>query len=384
MKKTISSLTALLLISSALGFTVNAEELDNSVISAFEINQGLVMNKVEDFISDAYSDFYVLSNFDSEVYEVSYDGNTAEFTVKTNFDKVLRAADVKELPFVQGMTASVKKMERSRSSDASVANYVLEKQVAEVEEYIGVIQNENAVFRVTTNIYDSDLSEAKLEVFGIDEFIPAKYFIPDSSEEMYNAGLYDLGEVVVNTKEAFALTYPDLDLNNIADVQLDKLETAKASIKYDRIAARDYANKYTSECGNSYNMKYWNPNYVGHTESGGVDCANYVSQAIYAGGIPTDSKWKPESIAWVNTGRYNSGGLTNYMTSKGYFNRVTRDTCAAGGFISHTDFSHVVFVVANDTVTRLFSSHTADRLKASFSSNYYKDFDYYYISPTYK
>lgn len=115
------------------------------------------------------------------------------------------------------------------------------------------------------------------------------------------------------------------------------METAKASITYDRIATRDYENKDTSACGSTYTTKYWNPNYAWHTESGGVDCANYVSQALYAGGRPTDFTWKPESIAWVNTGRYSSGGLTNHMTKKGYFNKVTRDTCAAGGLISHMD-----------------------------------------------
>ena len=71
------------------------------------------------------------------------------------------------------------------------------------------------------------------------------------------------------------------------------------------------------------------------------------------------------------------------MTNKGYFKKSTQSTCAAGGFISHTDFSHVIFVVANDGKDLLFSSHTADRLKASFAGSYYKNMDYYYINPVY-
>ncbi|WP_217563408.1 amidase domain-containing protein, partial [Paenibacillus sp. GbtcB18] len=75
-----------------------------------------------------------------------------------------------------------------------------------------------------------------------------------------------------------------------------------AAVTYDRIAARDYANKWTSYTTNAsgYDTSKWNPKYAKHTENGGVDCANYVSQAIYAGGIPTDSPWKPESLSVVN------------------------------------------------------------------------------------
>ena len=69
--------------------------------------------------------------------------------------------------------------------------------------------------------------------------------------------------------------------------------------------------------------------------------------------------------------------------NSGYFKETDRNSCAAGGFISHTDFSHVIFVVTNDTVDMLFSSHTADRLEASFKGNYYKDFDYYFINSAY-
>ena len=51
--------------------------------------------------------------------------------------------------------------------------------------------------------------------------------------------------------------------------------------------------------------------------------------------------------------------------------------------MSHTDRSHVIFIVVNNGKELHFSAHTADRLQQSFASNYYKDMDYYYISPTY-
>lgn len=319
----------------------------------------------------------------SSIDSLTIENGVGEIVVKSNFEKILKASDVSQLPYIQGMTDSVRNLEKTRSNDVMLAQFVLDEQVLAVSEYIGEVQEENAIFKVSFDVSQKDLSDATLEVFEIDEFIPAKYFLPETSEKLYTDGLSELQDNVESTKNALAVAYPDVYLKN--GLSLDKLKSSNVkSITYDRIAARDYANTYTSECGSGYDTSYWNTDYVWHTENGGVDCANYVSQAIHAGGIPTDSTWKPESIAWVNTGRYNSSGLTHYMVNSGYFKKVTRNTCAAGGFISHTDFSHVIFVVANDTVTMQFSSHTADRKQASFAGSYYKNFDYYYINSAYQ
>ena len=50
----------------------------------------------------------------------------------------------------------------------------------------------------------------------------------------------------------------------------------------------------------NYAKKYWsnyNPNYPNCNDIGG-DCANFVSQCLYAGGIPQDSTWKVGTSAW--------------------------------------------------------------------------------------
>ncbi len=349
---------------------------------SFDMNQQAI-KLMEDFISNAYSEYYEVGNFTSKIVSTNITDNRVEIKIMVSFEKVLKASNISELPFIQGMTASVKSLERVRSTDTPIAKYILNEQITAISEYIGEVQEENAIFRVLSNTVNDNLANPILEVYGVDEFIPAEYFIPQSPDELYAEGILDLERNVVSTKEAIAIVYPDLDVNKISESQINMLQNTRA-IKYDRLAARDYANKYTSECGEGYNTTYWNKNYAWHTENEGVDCANYVSQAIFAGGIPTDSTWKPESIAWVNTGKNDSGGLAPYMTGKGYFKKVTRSTCAAGGFISHTDFSHVIFVVANDTVIMQFSSHTADRLKASFAGSYYANFNYYSINSTYQ
>lgn len=344
-----------------------------------EIQQQAV-DLVDSLIYDAYEGEYNLIEVDSDVFSTDVNGSIAQIVIKTHLVKMLVEEDVHDLPFIKGMTSSVEKLQRARSNDAALARFVLDEQIEAMSEYIGVEQEQNEVFRVSFDISDTDLSDATIEVFGLNEFIPAEYFGPESSSEQYMNGKTELQENIQYTKEALAISCPEADVRS--KQSLDAIGS-KATISYDRRAAAAYANTYTSECGDSYNTEYWNPDYVAHTEHGGNDCANYVSQAIYAGGIPTDSTWKPESIAWVNTGRNNKNGLTHYMTDKGYFQESTQSTCAAGGFMSHTDISHVIFIVANDGKELLFSSHTADRLQASFKGDYYKDMDYYYINPVY-
>ncbi|MBE6844065.1 MAG: hypothetical protein E7510_14810, partial [Ruminococcus sp.] len=57
---------------------------------------------------------------------------------------------------------------------------------------------------------------------------------------------------------------------------------------YNVNAAVDYAKKYW----NNYNPDYPNCNSIGG------DCANFVSQCLYAGGLQQDSTWKVGSSAW--------------------------------------------------------------------------------------
>ena len=109
------------------------------------------------------------------------------------------------------------------------------------------------MFKVTFNITEDDLSNATLEVLGLDEYIPAKYFAPSSFDELYENGLEKSSKNVDNTRAALAITNPELNLQDRASLKMMK---NTRSIKYDRIAARDYANTYTSECGNSYNTDY--------------------------------------------------------------------------------------------------------------------------------
>ena len=63
------------------------------------------------------------------------------------------------------------------------------------------------------------------------------------------------------------------------------MSASAASYSYNPSAAASYAIKY------AYN---YNTNYTSYKGKGG-DCANFVSQCLYNGGIAKTSSWKPDS-----------------------------------------------------------------------------------------
>jgi hypothetical protein len=169
----------------------------------------------------------------------------------------------------------------------------------------------------------------------------------------------------------------------------DSMETAMLSVEngykaslytsYNRLNARDYANRWSSNpsrcydhgtsCGIRQARNLWNNiTYPYYAELCHNDCADFTSQSIKAGGIPMDSTWKrgtpaKTSLAWVNT-----GALKNYMLdTKKYWKTSTYAAASAGGVL-YTASSHVVMIVQNDTVTRKFSGHTNDRNRVNYSN----------------
>lgn len=57
---------------------------------------------------------------------------------------------------------------------------------------------------------------------------------------------------------------------------------------------------YSASKAASYADKYWKHYNHSYVEYRGVDCANFVSQCLYAGGMPKTGVWFPKSVAWIN------------------------------------------------------------------------------------
>ncbi|KFD41722.1 hypothetical protein DK28_0206095 [Peptococcaceae bacterium SCADC1_2_3] len=147
---------------------------------------------------------------------------------------------------------------------------------------------------------------------------------------------------------------------------------------YDRLAARDYANNYTSNPGSkscphcystSSSCDYQNSSYYNNSSYNCwccADCANFVSQASRRGGIPTDATWYPYSNAWKNV-----IPLKDHMINKGYWEIGSLGTCVAGYPFRLTSGEHIMMMVFNDGTTRKFSAHTNDRRQVTWSGSAY-------------
>jgi len=126
---------------------------------------------------------------------------------------------------------------------------------------------------------------------------------------------------------------------------------------YDRIAARDYALAHAFDV----------PEFSA-ANGMGSDCANFVSKALIAGGIPVDrtGKWYPSPSYgnyagenWMRTGYYNNGGVVPYMLNKGYFSRqYDINKVYAGCILYRTDTSHVALVTYGDGTTVKYTEHS--------------------------
>lgn len=156
-----------------------------------------------------------------------------------------------------------------------------------------------------------------------------------------------------------------------------------STFTYKKISARNYANTYTSaatshSCTGSLeghkssyaNVKQNQAKYnKAYNYYCGLDCANYASQVMAAGGVPTSTTWKSGSVAWINgteMKRY-------FYTNNNMWSKTNFTNAAAGEFIQMLNSSgrsmHTMIIVLNDTVNRAYSAHTSDRLKLPYSGD---------------
>ena len=216
---------------------------------------------------------------DDEVY-----GSNERFYF-VSIEKKLKFNSVYQLPFVAGMKKAV---EYFKDNKKALNQY--NKRTTELKKYIGKTQIENNIFKITFTEKDN-FENIKIEIATYHTKIDAFSLKPPEPEVLMQNG-FDFIEYHVNTNSK--------------------------KVDYNNAAAVGYANKYTSNPLNmSSDISVWNPEYKTYDN----DCANYVSQCIYAGGISPTAAWYPESMIWIRTGspRYTSSGITDYMQQKKIF-----------------------------------------------------------------
>lgn len=336
-------------------------------------------------MEEGYGVYYDFIESHVTLLERHVEENTVEEEFFLEIVAVLKADSVKEMDYYQGAlsgygeaisTTIVSTETLSAFQKTDVQNQytmIMDESISdlytEFNQYIG----EEQLFPFSVKaIYElGKVDEAVLLFDNGIEYASVEDVLPATSQELYNMGYANIQETAMQAQEAMAEN----------DVQA----LAGAYSIYNAVA---YMESYTSNasgcnihsgCGAAVNTTKYNPAYTFYvgTDSDGdfyhTDCANFVSQALYAGGLPTDSTWYAGSTAWKRVSE-----LCTYMTGKGYWSRIPYTNVAVGDILRFdpSEASHIVMITAFDGVSFRYSGHTNDKLNyaISLSSNneYYR------------
>lgn len=291
----------------------------------------------------------IMSNIDIAAFE-SFTAPTAKTTATT-------------------LNGTVDEKKLVANAVASIVTNDIASFVEDIEDtYIGTTSSFNLGFRVELDANGNivNIGYAILDGYTDDMSVVT----PRSAEDMMADGVQQFNGYINSAVDS---------VSKISATSMTPMATSPFT--YSRLDARDYANTYTSNaksrtCTNTSCENYnktirqdtskYNSDYEWYCCN---DCANYVSQAMFAGGVPTDSEWDAGEYAWTSC----SSMKKYFVDTKEWWSASDFAKCSAGGvamlFGNTGSPYHVVMIVQNDTVTRTYSGHTNDRLKLAYSSS---------------
>lgn len=393
MKQTLKITLCLMLALLCLTQPVFAVGTSANTPAALQPTTAEILNAVEPLV-EAQAEYYDFRHISVEnVTNTVTSSGAVETTCTLVFTMTLKADSVEELPHVAGMLselgmdtaaecyAAVSNTNVAAMNGAQLATYNIQAQsAAQIEAYAEYIGEETTLAFGILLIEDGAGSITQVLGLGATDEngsrirLPLSSYFPQTEAVMFQNGVDAVREIKTAVATAALPT---------------------VSSEYDRIAAGDYAMRWSSEapasstCGCEENRPYidhskYNPAYENFCCS---DCANFVSQALYAGGVPTDTVWRPYTHAWIRVNE-----MYDYMyTNKGYWLPSSFASCNAGGVIVNRTPAggrpHINLCVLNDTVNRAFAAHTDDHRYCAYGIDYWDDIfyarpDYYVVSIT--
>jgi hypothetical protein len=307
---------------------------------------------------------------------------TVAISEEINFVGKAKTKSVDEYPMIKAAKQASTLAERKLAKD----NKKLAAVKKELDAYVA--STRNAIDESVKNKYEITNIVRHEFVFSVEE--DGLKMIQDSFSDQAKDNLEGTDIVYWENSQFYRIepdlkASPDYVINNtpveiLAKGLLTDMDGAIttsnivsiASVSYSRTAAKDYANTWvrntTYHCSASDSDPFQNNDYYNYTQYidyGCVDCTNYVSQALKAGGIPTDSTWQAYTTAWINV-----DSLQQYLVNKGrgYF---VSDSSTLGlgdlGMIYSGGWQHVVMVVGLNPLR--YSGHTNDRRSVNWSSS---------------
>lgn len=336
-----------------------------NVISNTTINQlkATAQNAIEQFFRESDKDLYSLVGFRFDDGEVTQSDGSVQYKTTVTVSERLKAQSVEEMPYIAGYldelgASSYATMAASDKAELAKSAFGLDQDTALTEAQQNVVDTFVQSMDATVEMFDEYIGETSDFTYHIKVSAPVAK--PD------NITLTGLDEFDndVNINEYELRSYDEIYRNGAEDaqaaVQSMMISPAWVATKinnynsYNRIAARDYAYKYWSS---------YNPAYTSYKGNGG-DCANFVSQCLHAGGIPTDATWKADSVSWIR-----ASAVPSYMMNKGYATKTSYTNATAGSFAyTSSGAGHAVLVTINDGAKIAYTAHTTDRKDAAFSS----------------
>ena len=336
-----------------------------NVISNTTINQlkTTAQNAIEQFFRESDKDLYSLVAFRFDDGEVTQSDGSVQYKTTVTVSERLKAQSVEEMPYIAGYldelgASSYSTMAASDKAELAKSTFGLNQDTALTEAQQNVVDTFVQSMDATVEMFNEYIGETSDFTYHIKVSAPVAE--PDS---ITLTGL-DEFDNDVNINEYELRSYDEIYRNGAEDAQaaVQSMMVSPTWVatkinnynSYNRIAARDYAYKYWSS---------YNPAYTSYKGNGG-DCANFVSQCIHAGGIPTDATWKADSVSWIR-----ASAVPSYMMNKGYATKTSYTNATAGSFAyTSSGAGHAVLVTINDGAKIAYTAHTTDRKDAAFSS----------------
>ena len=181
----------------------------------------------------------------------------------------------------------------------------------------------------------------------------------EEQEKQYGGGTGELFAAAEETKTAAAAAEDAaqaLAAAQAGDIMTSTLKTyGDGKYTYSPDKAVAYADKWATSR---------NPQYKQYP---GVDCCNFVSQCLYAGGMPKNSTWYPASYDWINC----SGAISNFK-KYGKFMSANDSNVLKGNPVyydwnSNGVYDHTAICVGrNSAGTPIIDAHTGDHYHATW------------------
>jgi len=266
----------------------------------------------------------------------------AVFYVKATMIPKATLEEASQSPFLKGMQRYLNE-NRTKLTPAQIktVELVIKEKYDALKDMVGKLHEENGTFKVVCGI----TSEGTIDKNSVKIFYDVSAKGGPSWEDTNNS-------FVPST-----FTYDEEEKRGYTEIKglIEKLYSSNASANpispnsvyqnlYNRTNAKNYADLYTSEALQSKtitcwinntpvvsqytDMSYWNNSQYPLTKySNGYyeqlacnNCADFVSQAMYYGGMQTDSKWNPSNRKTSVGGKWYWAfvpDLTDYMVSRG-------------------------------------------------------------------